>query len=178
MIHSLFFNTIWSFHRIKPEILTPWLTNLPSTITLLKHPKLNSDNHTDLHGLKFNKESARFSPALIYVRINLKWKRCACVCVRWYTICNTGANGQRGELTLSVNLYVYIHSLYPFYNSIRKIFAAEETEHRKVNSWRPHRYKWPNQYSRSELFPMHHILQRSYCSKLYTEHIISFFILY
>lgn len=41
---------------------------------------------------------------------------------------------KRGELTLSVNLYIYINSLYPFYNFIRKIFAAEETEHRKVNS--------------------------------------------
>lgn len=45
---------------------------LTKTVTLLKHLKLNFDIHIDLHGFTFNKESGLFSPALIYLRINLK----------------------------------------------------------------------------------------------------------
>ena len=43
-----------------PKILIFWLSDLQNTITLLRHPNINFDNHIDPHGFKFNKNELYF----------------------------------------------------------------------------------------------------------------------
>lgn len=98
MIRSLF-HTSWSFQRKIPKILTLW------TITLLRHPKLNFDIHTDLHGLKFNKKSGLLYPMLMFKDKSQMRERERENYVT--TIYNTNVKGWGDELTMNFNLYMY-----------------------------------------------------------------------